>query len=479
MSDIKKLAGQTAIYGLPTILGRFLNYLLVPVYTYSLTADKYGVVSELYAYISFLMIILTYGMETAYFRFCQKQDDKSVVFNTSLFSLFCTTSLFVLLTFFNIESISSAMQYENEQNYIKWFLIIVALDAFRAIPYAKLRQENKAARFALIKSIDIFSNIGFNLFFFFILKPANLVECIFISNFLASAISVVMLLPEYSKFRFKISFSLLKQMLIYGLPVMIGGLAGMVNETFDRIALKKLLTCPENTADCNTYAMQQIGIYGACYKISIVMSLFIQAFKFAAEPFFFSKMKSQDAKQTYSSVMIVFTIFLLTIFLGVIAYMDLFQYFVSEEYRVGLNVVPILLLANFCLGIYYNLSIWYKVSDKTIYGAYISGIGAAITLVLNFILVPRLGYMGAAYTTLICYASIMIICWAIGQKFYPVKYPIKRFLLYVILALGLYFVMNVFQNLDNTALRLSINTICVLTFLVVAFFLDIKKALIK
>lgn len=479
MSDIKKLAGQTAIYGLPTILGRFLNYLLVPVYTYSLTADKYGVVSELYAYISFLMIILTYGMETAYFRFCQKQDDKSVVFNTSLFSLFCTTSLFVLLTFFNIESISSAMQYENNQNYIKWFLIIVALDAFRAIPYAKLRQENKAARFALIKSIDIFSNIGFNLFFFFVLKPDNLVECIFISNFLASAISVVMLLPEYSKFRFKISFSLLKQMLVYGLPVMIGGLAGMVNETFDRIALKKLLTCPENTADCNTYAMQQIGIYGACYKISIVMSLFIQAFKFAAEPFFFSKMKSQDAKQTYSSVMIVFTIFLLTIFLGVIAYMDLFQYFVSEEYRVGLNVVPILLLANFCLGIYYNLSIWYKVSDKTIYGAYISGIGAAITLVLNFILVPRFGYLGAAYTTLICYASIMIICWVIGQKFYPVKYPIKRFLLYVILALGLYFVMKVFQNLDNTALRLSINTICVAIFLAVAFFLDIKKALIK
>lgn len=477
MSDIKKLAGQTAIYGLPTILGRFLNYLLVPVYTYSLTADKYGVVSELYAYISFLMIILTYGMETAYFRFCQKQDDKSVVFNTSLFSLFCTTSLFVLLTFFNIESISSAMQYENNQNYIKWFLIIVALDAFRAIPYAKLRQENKAARFALIKSIDIFSNIGFNLFFFFVLKPDNLVECIFISNFLASAISVVMLLPEYSKFRFKISFSLLKQMLVYGLPVMIGGLAGMVNETFDRIALKKLLTCPENTADCNTYAMQQIGIYGACYKISIVMSLFIQAFKFAAEPFFFSKMKSQDAKQTYSSVMIVFTIFLLTIFLGVIAYMDLFQYFVSEEYRVGLNVVPILLLANFCLGIYYNLSIWYKVSDKTIYGAYISGIGAAITLVLNFILVPRFGYLGAAYTTLICYASIMIICWVIGQKFYPVKYPIKRFLLYVILALGLYFVMNVFQNLDNTALRLSINTLCVAIFLTVAFFLDIKKAL--
>lgn len=479
MSDIKKLAGQTAIYGLPTILGRFLNYLLVPVYTYSLTADKYGVVSELYAYISFLMIILTYGMETAYFRFCQKHEDKSVVFNTSLFSLFCTTSLFLLLTFFNIESISSAMQYENNQNYIKWFLIIVALDAFRAIPYAKLRQENKAARFALIKSIDIFSNIGFNLFFFFILKPNNLVECIFISNFLASAISVVMLLPEYSKFRFKISFSLLKQMLVYGLPVMIGGLAGMVNETFDRIALKKLLTCPETTADCNTYAMQQIGIYGACYKISIVMSLFIQAFKFAAEPFFFSKMKSQDAKQTYSSVMIVFTIFLLTIFLGVIAYMDLFQYFVSEEYRVGLNVVPILLLANFCLGIYYNLSIWYKVSDKTIYGAYISGIGAAITLVLNFILVPRFGYLGAAYTTLICYTSIMIICWAIGQKFYPVKYPIKRFLLYVILALGLYFVMNVFQNLDNTALRISINTLCVVIFVGVAFFLDIKKALIK
>ena len=284
MGDLKKLAGQTAIYGIPTIVGRFLNYLLVPVYTYSLTADRYGVVSELYAYVSFLMIMLTYGMETAYFRFSQEAKDKKTVFNTSMLSLFTTTMLFLLLTMCNLGSLSNAMGYSAHKEYIALFLIIVSLDALRAIPYAKLRRENKAARFALIKSVDIFSNILFNLFFFFVLKPKDLVLCIFLSNMFASLIAMLMLLPEYLQFRFKFDFRLLKQMLLYGLPVMVGGLARMVNETFDRIALKHLVECPVSVSDCESYVMSNIGIYGACYKLSIVMSLFIQAFKFAAEP---------------------------------------------------------------------------------------------------------------------------------------------------------------------------------------------------
>ena len=476
MGDLKKLAGQTAIYGIPTIVGRFLNYLLVPVYTYSLTADRYGVVSELYAYVSFLMIMLTYGMETAYFRFSQEAKDKKTVFNTSMLSLFTTTMLFLLLTMCNLGSLSDAMGYSAHKEYIALFLIIVSLDALRAIPYAKLRRENKAARFALIKSVDIFSNILFNLFFFFVLKPKDLVLCIFLSNMFASLIAMLMLLPEYLQFRFKFDFRLLKQMLLYGLPVMVGGLAGMVNETFDRIALKHLVECPVSVSDCESYVMSNIGIYGACYKLSIVMSLFIQAFKFAAEPYFFSKMKNADAKQTYADVMSVYTLFLLTIFIGVMAYLDILQYFVGSEFRSGLKVVPVLLLANLCLGIYYNLSVWYKVSDKTIYGAYISGIGAVITLILNYLLVPHMGYMGAAWTTLICYFAIMVICWAFGQKFYPVKYPIKRLSLYTLLALVLVGAI-ICNPVANIVLKLLINTALLLVFVAVAYRFDVRKRL--
>lgn len=477
MGDIKKLAGQTAIYGIPTIIGRFLNYLLVPIYTYSLAADRYGVVSELYAYVSFLMIVLTYGMETAFFRFSQTEKDKRTVFNTAMLSLFTTTTLFLLVTLVNLSKISSIMGYQDNRNYIAMFLIIVSLDALRAIPYAKLRLDNRAGRFALIKSVDIFSNIGFNLLFFFVIKPDDLVGCIFLSNLLASAIAMLMLAPEYMHFRLKIDRNLLKSMLLYGLPVMLGGLAGMVNETFDRIALKHLAVCPSGESDCHSYLMQQIGIYGACYKLSIIMSLFIQAFKFAAEPFFFSKMKNKDAKQTYALVMRFYTLFLLAIFLGVVAYMDLFQYFVGKEYREGLSIVPILLLANLCLGVYYNLSIWYKVSDRTIYGAYISGIGAAVTLALNFVLVPRFGYMGAAWTTLICYAAIMIICYGFGQRFYPVNYPVKRLFAYFVLALGLFFAMSGIR-FEALAARLCFNSVMLLVFLAAVFVFE-RRARVK
>lgn len=477
MSDIKKLVGQTAVYGIPTIIGRFLNYLLVPVYTYALAPESYGIVSELYAYVSFLMILLTYGMETAFFRFSQEKNSENKVYNTAMLSLFCTTGIFLVVTLFNLDGISTLMSYSSHKNYIVYFLIIVSLDALRAIPYAKLRQENKAARFAFIKSMDIFSNIGFNLLFFFVIKPKDLVMCIFLSNMFASAISALLLLPQYFQFRFDFDFKLLKRMLLYGLPVMIGGFAGMVNETFDRIALRHLSSCPQETADCNNWIMGQIGIYGACYKLSIIMSLFIQAFKFAAEPFFFSKMNRSDAKQTYATVLNVYTLFLLTVFLGVVAYMDILQYFVGKQYRIGLNIVPILLMANLCLGVYYNLSIWYKVSDKTIYGAYISIIGAVITLVMNCLLVPKFGYIGAAWTTLLCYVSIMLLCYFIGQKYYPVNYPLKRLMLYTFFALLLFGLMQLTVANISITMRLIVNTLLLLIFIITAYHFDIRKLL--
>lgn len=493
MSDIKRLASQTAVYGIPTIVGRFLNYFLVPLYTYNIATQDYGVVSELYAYVAFLMIILTYGMETAFFRFSQDYD-KSKVYNTALFSLMVSTTLFLLITFLSLSPICSAMQYSNHKTYIALFLIILALDALRAIPYALLRRENMAKRFAFIKTVDIFSNILFNLFFialcpilydkgFYIItswfNPNDLVLYIFISNCLASFISFILLIPQFSQFRFNVDFKVLKRMLVYGFPVMIGGLAGMVNETFDRIALKHLVTIPDNitdTAKIAEYKMSQIGIYGACYKLSIVISLFIQAFKFAAEPFFFSKMKQQDAKKSYSEVMTAFVIFLCFIFLVVMGYIDLFQYFMGKDYRIGIMVVPILLMANIFLGIYYNLSIWYKISDKTKYGAYIALIGAAITLIGNYFLVPILGYKGAAWTTLICYFVISLLCYLIGQKFYPVAYKVKRIAFYILFSLGLYSVMYYLQdNIQNIMLRLAINTALIIVYLILCYILDFKK----
>lgn len=497
MSDIKKLVGQTAIYGIPTIVGRFLNYFLVPLYTYTMATSSYGVISELYAYISFLMVILTYGMETAFFRFSQTEERKDIVFNTSLLSLIISTSLFLVFSFIFLSPISNVLDYSNNQNYIALFLLILALDALRAIPYSLLRIQQKAKRFAFIKSMDIFSNIFFNLFFFlacpmimksemsylvsWFFNPDDLVLYIFVSNLLASTIALLLLLPEYLQFKFDFNFKLLRKMLAYGLPVMIGGLAGMVNETFDRIALKHIITIPEGITDAaaiSKYKMSQLGIYGACYKISIILVLFIQAFKFAAEPFFFSKMKQDDAKQTYSSVMLVFVLFLCFIFLSVIAYLDIFKYFVGASYRQGLVVVPILLISKIFLGIYYNLAIWYKVTDKTKYGAYIAFYGAGVTILFNILFVPRFGYVGAAWTTLISYFTIMVICYLYGQKYYPIDYKIKRLATYFFVSIGLYLLMY-FLPIENIYLKLTLNTILLLSFLALAYKLDIKRMIKK
>jgi O-antigen/teichoic acid export membrane protein len=492
MSDIKKLAGQTAIYGAPTIIGRLLNYFLVPLYTYSMATHNYGVVSELYAYIAFLMVILTYGMETAFFRYVQTEQDKSRVYNTSLLSMFASTTLFLIISFSCLSSIAANMGYGDNREYIGLFLLILALDALRAIPYALIRDRQQAKRFAFIKSADIFSNIFFNLFFLLLcpwlmktnlsgcvawfFNPNDLVFYIFLANMFASGIAFLLLMPEFLQFRVNFDFKLWGKMLLYGFPVMIGGLAGMINETFDRIALKHLITVPDTivaAAEINAYKMSQLGIYGACYKLSILITLFIQAFKFAAEPFFFSKMNNKDAKETYANVMTVFVISLCVIFLGVMAYIDVFKYFIGSDYRVGIKVVPILLAGNLCLGIYYNLSIWYKITDRTKYGAYIALIGAAVTLVLNYLLVPVYGYMGAAWTTCICYLTIMIVCYLFGQKFYPVDYKVARLAAYILGAIGLYGVMAILP-FSSVVLKMGINTSLLFVFIAVACKLDIK-----
>lgn len=476
MNTIKKLAGQTAIYGLSSIVGRFLNYLLVPLYTYNLPTGQYGIVTELYAYVSFLIIILTYGMETGFFRFSETEKNFNKVYATTLISLFTTSSLFILSFLFFYQNVASAIGYSSHPEYILWFVFIIATDAFVSIPFAKLRRENKAVKFATIKLINIFVNVGLNLFFIKLCpylieqNPDSWVAAfgfgdisikyIFISNLVASIITLILLLPDILNIKFEFDKALLKKILIYSLPLLIAGLAGMVNETLDRILLKAFLPTSSDI-------MQQIGIYGANYKIAILMTLFIQMFRYAAEPFFFSKAKEKDAKEMYAKVMKYFIIFGLLIFLFVMLYIDVIKYFIGADYREGLKIVPIILLANLFLGIIYNLSIWYKLTNKTKFGAYIALIGAGITIILNIILIPKIGYMGSAWATFFCYFSMMVISFAWGRKTYKVSYDIKNFLFYFLLALAIFFFVTYF-TINNLTIKYIINTLLLLGFILIA-----------
>ncbi|MBW6491462.1 MAG: polysaccharide biosynthesis C-terminal domain-containing protein [Lentimicrobium sp.] len=486
MNPLRKLAGQTAIYGLPTIVGRLLNYLLVPLYTREFLTAEYGIVTEMYAYVAFLFVILSYGMETAFFRFTSQDNKKGNVFGTSVLALILTSTVFTITGFVFTGDISNFMGYPNNPEYIRWFILILATDAISSIPYANLRFENKPLRFAFIKIINISANIGFNLFFILlcpflianypgsalteiiqkIYNPEIGVGYIFISNLIASILSFLLLIPDILKTKLKFDFSLFRRMLAYAWPLLIFGLAGIVNETFDRIILKHLL--PESSDP-----MSQLGIYGACYKVSILMTLFIQTYRYAAEPFFFDQAKHVDAKQTYARLMHIFIIICLLIFLGIMLFEDLFILFIGPEFREGRGVIPILLLANLFLGVFYNLSVWFKLTDNTRIGALISVAGAIITLILNFLLIPIMGYMGAAWATLVCYASMMVMSYLIGQKYFPVKYNLTAAGLYLLIALGFYAV-SVFLKTNHQVLNTTIGAGLLLLFLGIVFFSERK-----
>ncbi|HLO90756.1 MAG TPA: polysaccharide biosynthesis C-terminal domain-containing protein [Lentimicrobium sp.] len=481
MNPFKKLAGQTAVYGLPTIVGRLLNYLLVPLYTRVFLPAEYGVVTEMYAYVSFLFVILTYGMETAYFRFSTSLTDRSRVFSTSIISLLFTSTFFVLIIFMFSDNIALLMGYSEHPEYIKWFSLILAADALCSIPYAYLRLNNKALRFAFVKVTNIAVNIAFNLLFIllipYILKnypvsPLSLffqsfynesigVGYIFISNLIASLLTLIMLLPAILKVKLQIDNALLRNMLRYAWPLLIFGLAGIINETFDRIILKYML--PDKST-----AMAQLGIYGACYKISILMTLFIQTYRYAAEPFFFDQSGKKDAKIMYARLMHYFIIICLFIYLAITLNLDLVLLFVGKDFREGAAVVPILLWANLFLGVFYNLSIWFKLTDRTKKGAMISIAGAIITLTLNFILIPTMGYLGAAWATFICYGFMMVLSWILGQKYYPINYYIKPAGLYTLITLIIYGI-SLYTNRLDFQLKMSINFLLLLSYILVVY----------
>ncbi|MES2559300.1 MAG: oligosaccharide flippase family protein [Bacteroidota bacterium] len=448
MSTLKKLASQTAVYGLSQILGRFVNYLLVPLYTSIFTTGEYGVVTLMYSYVTFFNVLLTYGMETAFFRFSQKQEQPGDVYATALKSLVVTSSGFILLFCMLSSPIASLIKLPEHPEYIVYFTYIIALDAVAALPFAYLRQQNRPIKFALIKNIGIFTNILLNLYFL-VLCPYAVknwgttlpfyeaeigIGYIFISNLIASIIPIPLLAKEFMEIRgYSFNKVLWREMLVYALPMMVIGFAGMINETLDRTIITYFYEDAEVGRSMN-------GIYGANYKLSILMSLFIQAFRYAAEPFFFSHAQTTDKRTIYAQVMDYFVLVCLCLFLGVMLFMNVFQHFIGPDFREGLHIVPVLLIANMFLGIYYNLSIWYKLSDQTNKGAKISLIGAGITIVANIILIPIFGYTGAAWATLICYVSMAVICYLMGAKYYPIPYNTAKVLFFIAVALALYFV---------------------------------------
>ena len=465
MNPLKKLASQTVIYGLSSVVGRLLNYLLVPLYTRYFLPAEYGVVTELYAYVAFLVVMLTYGMETAFFRFSKKVETAKV-YSTTLISLLISSVVFVGLIFLNSSAISQWLGYANHPEYIQFFALIIGMDAVASISFSKLREQDKAMRFAFIRIVNIMVNIGLNLYF--IVYQEYGIAYIFIANLVASAITLLMLFPQMISSSWVFDKKLWKKMMIYALPLLIAGLAGMTNETIDRILLKHLLP---NT----DMAASELGLYGAFYKLSIIMILFIQTFRFAAEPFFFAQEKEANSRKIYADVMKYFTIIMAIIFLGVTIFYDVIKGFLGSEYHDerGFLVVSILLLANLFLGIYYNLSIWYKLTEKTKYGAYLSIFGAIITLSFNFTLIPVLGFVGCAWATLVCYFSMTVASYYLGKRHFSVPYQVKRIALYLFGMLCIYFCIY-FTNLN-----MWINSLFLLGFVIFVYRLEKPKLALK
>ena len=463
MNPLKKLAEQTVVYGLSSVIGRLLNYLLVPLYTRFFAPEDYGVVTELYAYVAFLVILLTYGLETAFFRFSKAEKNTAKAYSTALVSLIVTSCVFVFLALVSSESIANYMGAGIKQIYIQYFAVIVSLDAVSSITFAKLRQDEKAFRFATVKLFGVLVNIALNVYFI-LFKELLDIEYIFISNLISSIVTIFLLFPQMIISKISFDKTLWKKMMAYGLPLLIAGLAGMTNETIDRILLKHLLPIEDS--------VYQLGIYGALYKLSIIMILFIQTFRFAAEPFFFDQHNSSNDRSIYSDVMKYFVVVMGVIFLAVIIFYEFIIGFLGPAYRDhpdGFEIVSILLIANLFLGVLYNLSIWYKLTEKTIFGAYISIFGAIITVVLNFSLIPKIGILGSAWATLMCYFSMTILSYFLGKKYFPIPYQTSRIVFYLGVILALYFVI---VNFD---LNTAINTLFLLGFVIFVYVFEKNK----
>lgn len=476
MSGIKKLAGQTMWYGVSSIAARFINYLLTPYLTFKFTESQYGEMSIVYSFIPFMNVVFTYGMETAFFRFANHAEKQKVYNTTSLSLIFSTIILTVALVLLQ-HPLSILLQVTQHPEYLSLSAAMIALDALCIIPFAKLRQDGRPVKFAMVKVGGILINI-ISIYFFLSICPRLLaanpshwvgryfdpnwaVGYVLLANVIQNAITLLLLSKEMLGFEWKFDGILWKEMIKYGLPLILAGFAGMINETFDRIMLG--WWAPVSSVDA---AKAEVGIYSACYKLSILISLAVQAFRMGAEPFFFKQAQQENAPKVYARVMKFFIITLCFMFLIVAMYLDIWKLFIrNPKMWVGLKVVPILLLANMFLGIYYNLSVWYKLGNKTIAGAYITLIGAAITLLINWIFIPYFSYMACAWATFACYGSMMVVSYVWGQKEYRIPYATKKLIAYLVIVVSLFFIhKGATYFLSNKLFSLSFATILLSVF---------------
>ena len=475
MAGIKSLAKDTAVYGLSSIIGRFLNWCLVPLYTTLFAPGDYGVVTFVYTVVALVLIVLTYGMETGFFRFANhdRWKDPMEVYSTALISLAATSTLFVAAVCAFASPVSRAMECDGHSPYVVIMAVCVAIDAYLSLPYSYLRYRRRPLRFAALRLVNIALNIGLNLFFLLLCpwlmtrwpgavdwfyEPDFGIGYIFLSNLIASAVNMFMMLPELRGFAWRFNRRLWGEMLRYSAPLLVLGVAGIMNQTVDKLLYPVL--APDK-AD----AMTGLGIYGANYKIAIVMVMFIQAFRFAYEPFIFSQAreKGEDRNRAYADAMKYFVVFGLLIFMGVMFYLDIIKYFIAPDYFSGLRVVPLIMLAELFFGIFFNLSLWYKLSDKTVWGMWFSLFGLAVTVGLNVALVPRYGYMGCAVAALCSYGAMMLASFFIGRSRYPIEYPLRRIAAYC-LAAGALYCIGMYALPFGEAVRFAVRALLIVLF---------------
>ena len=470
MGKLKTIAKDTAIYGLSSIVGRFLNYLLVPLYTAQLSAASggYGVITNMYAYVALILVILTFGMETTYFRFTNKSHtDSEVVYSTTLISVGSISALFAALVLIFITPISQVMGYGDHPEYVWVMALTVANDAFLCIPFAHLRQEKKAIKFAALKLLNIVVSILLNVIYFAWMDGKDVGYAFYI-NLVCTVMLALCLITEYTGFRWVFDRQLLRSMLSYSWPILVLGIAGILNQTADKMLFPYIYKDGD--------MLEQLGIYGACSKIAMIMAMITQAFRFAYEPIVFSGVKDKGQREMYEQAMKYFIIFTLLAFLMVVGYIDILKYIVrNPDYWVGLKVVPVVMAAEIMMGIYFNLSFWYKLIDKTIWGAWFSGIGCVVLLAVNFLFVPKYGFMACAWGGVAGYGVAMVTSYIVGQKYYPLNYPLKEIAYYTIFAVVAFVVMMLLR--EHLPMWLSI--VCNTGFIVLFVGMIIKKDLIK
>ena len=462
MGKLTTIFKDTAIYGLSSIIGRFLNYLLVPLYTaqFSAASGAYGIITNIYAYVALAMVLLTFGMETTYFRFTNKtHTDSETVYGTTLITVGSISLTFAVLVLLLLSPISQLMGYGDHPDYVGVMAVTIAIDAFLCIPFAHLRQQRKALKFAALKLLNIMVSILLNLIYFYFMDGKD-VGYVFYINLVCTVMLAVCLITEYTGFRWRLDTKLLRTMLSYSWPILVLGIAGILNQTADKMLFPYIYEGSDMHA--------QLGIYGACSKIAMIMAMITQAFRFAYEPIVFAGVKDKDQREMYTKAMKYFIIFTLLAFLIVVGYIDLLKYIVrNPDYWVGLKVVPIVMAAEIMMGIYFNLSFWYKIIDKTIWGAVFSGIGCAVLLLVNIIFVPKYGFMACAWGGFAGYGVAMLASYFVGQKYYPLNYPMKDITLYVCLTIVAFTVMVVVRDSQSLLVSLSVNTLLILLFLAV------------